>query len=95
MSLPLTMPCPQCGADMELLIEDVSGQVVVYECTDCGYQAEERVEDSLEDLPSGDEEDDEPGSDDRIDVADRAMYFDGEEDEETDAYLDNEEDEDN
>jgi Zn ribbon nucleic-acid-binding protein len=95
MSLPLTMPCPQCGADMELLMEDVSGQVVVYECTDCGYQAEERVEDILEDLPSGDDEDDEPGGDDMIDAADRAIYLDGEEDEETDAYLDNEENEDN
>jgi Zn ribbon nucleic-acid-binding protein len=94
MSLPLTMPCPQCGADMELLMEDVSGQVVVYECTDCGFQAEERVEDILEDLPGTDDEEDDVSRDDEmIDAADRAMYLDGDEDDEADAYLDNEDDE--
>jgi hypothetical protein len=57
MSIPLTQPCPQCEADMELLTTDDDGEVVVYECPDCGFQVENRVE---EDEPDDDQESDIP-----------------------------------
>lgn len=48
MTVPFNRPCPQCGAEMELLASDEVGAVLVYECVECGYQAKERVEDVLE-----------------------------------------------
>ena len=45
MSIPLTQTCPQCEADMELLTTDDDGEIVVYECADCGYQVENRIAD--------------------------------------------------
>jgi len=45
MTVPFNRPCPQCGAEMELLASDELGAVLVYECVECGYQAKERVED--------------------------------------------------
>lgn len=63
MSIPLTQTCPQCEADMELLTTADDGEVVVYECPDCGCQVENRVEDPEPDddqdsteLPPGDQE---------------------------------------
>ena len=44
MSIPLTQPCPQCEGEMELVTTDDAGEVVVYECPDCGYQVETPVE---------------------------------------------------
>jgi DNA-directed RNA polymerase subunit M/transcription elongation factor TFIIS len=37
--LPLTEPCPQCGADMEPRKTARRGRTI-YECPDCGYQME-------------------------------------------------------
>ncbi len=51
----MNRPCPQCGAEMELLASDELGAVLVYECVDCGYQAEERVENVLESVSEEDE----------------------------------------
>lgn len=48
MTVPFNRPCPECGAEMELLASDEVGAVLVYECVECGYQAKERVEDMLE-----------------------------------------------
>jgi uncharacterized Zn finger protein len=45
MSIPLTLPCPQCETEMELVTADESGETVVYECPDCGYQVESPVDD--------------------------------------------------
>ncbi len=61
MSIPLTQPCPQCEADMELLTADDDGEIVVYECPDCGFQVENRVED---DEPDDDQESAAPPHDD-------------------------------
>ena len=49
MSIPLTQTCPQCEADMELLTTDDEGEIVVYECPDCGFQVEDRVADDESD----------------------------------------------
>ncbi len=43
MSIPMTRSCPQCEAEMELLTADDDGEIVVYECPDCGSQIETRV----------------------------------------------------
>lgn len=48
MTVPFNRPCPECGAEMELLASDEVGAVLVYECVECGYQVKERVEDMLE-----------------------------------------------
>jgi DNA-directed RNA polymerase subunit M/transcription elongation factor TFIIS len=37
--LPLTEPCPQCGADMEPRKTARRGRTI-YECPDCGHQME-------------------------------------------------------
>ena len=75
MELPLTEPCPQCGADMEPRKTARRGRTI-YECPDCGHQMEltethdgqvagqERDEDvdlDSEDEFKEDEEDDEEG----------------------------------
>jgi DNA-directed RNA polymerase subunit RPC12/RpoP len=43
MSIPMTRSCPQCEAEMELLTADDDGEIVVYECPDCGSQIEAAV----------------------------------------------------
>jgi Zn ribbon nucleic-acid-binding protein len=48
MTVPFHRPCPECGADMELLASDELGAVLVYECVECGYQVKQRVEDVVE-----------------------------------------------
>jgi Zn ribbon nucleic-acid-binding protein len=55
MHIPLTQPCPQCEADMELITTDDDGEIVVYECPDCGFQAEHQV--------TAEAADDDPGQD--------------------------------
>ncbi len=44
MAIPLTKACPECQEEMELITADVVGEILVYECPECGYQAETRVE---------------------------------------------------
>jgi Zn ribbon nucleic-acid-binding protein len=44
MPIPLTKTCPECEQEMELITSDVVGEVLVYECAECGYQEEIRVE---------------------------------------------------
>lgn len=44
MEIPLTKTCPECQQEMELITSDDVGEVVVYECAECGYQQETRVE---------------------------------------------------
>lgn len=61
MPIPLTQTCPQCEADMELLTTADDGEVVVYECPDCGCQVEQRVEDAE---PDDDQDSPEPPPDD-------------------------------
>ena len=69
MSIPLTQPCPQCEADMELLTTDDDGEIVVYECPDCGFQVENQVAD---DEPDDDHESDAPAldSEDELETSD-------------------------
>jgi len=43
MSIPFTKPCPECEEDMELVTADDVGEILVYECPECGYQEETRV----------------------------------------------------
>ncbi|MDR5709771.1 MAG: hypothetical protein QN172_09710 [Armatimonadota bacterium] len=67
MALPLTRPCPVCGAEMELVISDEVGSTYVYECTECGFQTQEAAEEvpeewapeDLEELEEALEEDEE------------------------------------
>lgn len=65
MELPLTQPCPQCGAEMELSKVVRRGRVI-YECPECGYQMEisetPRVQ-SLDEVLNGDVEDEEDTDD--------------------------------
>ncbi len=87
MTVPLNRPCPQCGAEMELLASDESGAVLVYECVDCGYQSEERVENVLEPASEedehgfGPEEDEEFPEDEDEPDSDEPLWEDEEEDE--------------
>ena len=69
MAIPLTRACPQCEGEMELLTADDDGEVLLYECADCGYQVEmpaEGEEDALDDEeesePQLDADVDEPGA---------------------------------
>jgi len=58
MAIPLTRDCPQCEGEMELLTTDDDGEVLLYECADCGYQVEMPAaseEDSLDDEREPDE----------------------------------------
>jgi len=74
MSIPLTKPCPECQEEMELITADTVGEILVYECPECGYQEETRVETEEEsddlpfpgpaDLPEDDEEPDQLEPDD-------------------------------
>ncbi len=73
MAIPLTKACPECQEEMELITADDVGEILVYECPECGYQEETRVEreDELDDVPSpgpadlpeDDEETDQPEPD--------------------------------
>ena len=71
MTIPLTRSCPECQGEMELLTSDDVGEVLVYECPDCGNQIESRVE-SLEEQGDGHHDSGEsvPGTDteDNVDV---------------------------
>ncbi len=44
MSIPLTKPCPECQDEMELVTTDDVGEILVYECPECGYQEETRID---------------------------------------------------
>ena len=44
MSIPLTKSCPECQGEMELITADDVGEILIYECPDCGHQQETRVE---------------------------------------------------
>lgn len=59
--VPLTRTCPECQEDMELITADDVGEILVYECPECGYQEEIRVE----------HEDDVPPEDDEPDVVEK------------------------
>lgn len=66
--LPLTQPCPQCGAEMEPRRAVRRGRVI-YDCPDCGHQMEiaetpDGVADELlDDNLAANEEDKEDGED--------------------------------
>jgi DNA-directed RNA polymerase subunit M/transcription elongation factor TFIIS len=54
MAIPLTKICPECQQEMELITADDVGEILVYECPECGYQEETRVEredEGLDELP--------------------------------------------
>ncbi len=63
MSIPLTKSCSECQGEMELITADDVGEILIYECPECGHQEETRVEkvDTEDDLLSSDQEG--PGSD--------------------------------
>jgi uncharacterized Zn finger protein len=48
-AIPLTRVCPECQEEMELITADDVGEVLVYECPECGSQEETRVESEDED----------------------------------------------
>jgi len=63
MPIPLTHPCPQCEADMELMTTADDGDVGVYECPECGYQvenevADDEIDDQISNEPPSDEDQD-------------------------------------
>ncbi|MCS7235983.1 MAG: hypothetical protein RMM30_08430 [Armatimonadota bacterium] len=86
MTVPFNRPCPQCGAEMELLASDDLGAVLVYECVECGYQAKERVEDVAEqeeDVGFQPEDEEEfPEEEEEEDEFDNALWEEEEESEE-------------
>ncbi|HKX17626.1 MAG TPA: zf-TFIIB domain-containing protein [bacterium] len=47
--IPLTRVCPECQEEMELITADDVGEVLVYECPECGSQEEIRIENESED----------------------------------------------
>ena len=47
--IPLTRVCPECQEEMELITTDDVGEVLVYECPECGSQEETRIESDAED----------------------------------------------
>jgi len=49
-TIPLTKACPECQEEMELITTDDVGEVLVYECPECGYQEETRIETEDEEL---------------------------------------------
>ncbi len=64
MSVPLTRSCPGCEGEMELLTADEGGEIVIYECPECGYQVEVPVvseDDEADDRQEPEEEDEIPG----------------------------------
>lgn len=48
-AIPLTRVCPECQEEMELITADDVGEVLVYECPECGSQEETRIENESED----------------------------------------------
>jgi|GEM_PF-1047426 len=48
-AIPLTRVCPECQEEMELITADDVGEVLVYECPECGSQEETRIESEDED----------------------------------------------
>jgi rubredoxin len=48
-AIPLTRVCPECQEEMELITADDVGEVLVYECPECGSQEETRVENDTDD----------------------------------------------
>lgn len=48
-AIPLTRVCPECQEEMELITTDEVGEVLVYECPECGSQEETRIESDDED----------------------------------------------
>lgn len=48
-AIPLTRVCPECQEEMELITTDDVGEVLVYECPECGSQEETRIENDTED----------------------------------------------
>ena len=48
-AIPLTRVCPECQEEMELITADDVGEVLVYECPECGSQEETRIESETED----------------------------------------------
>lgn len=93
MTVPFNRPCPECGAEMELLASDDVGAVLVYECVECGYQAKERVEDVLEPSeedevavqPEDDEEEEFPEEEEE-DEFDESLWEEEEEEQEEDLW---------
>ena len=53
-AIPLTRVCPECHEDMELITADDVGEVLVYECPECGSQHELRIENESDDPPETD-----------------------------------------
>jgi DNA-directed RNA polymerase subunit M/transcription elongation factor TFIIS len=47
-AIPLTRVCPECQEEMELITADDVGEVLVYECPECGSQEEMRIESEAE-----------------------------------------------
>lgn len=86
--MPFHRPCPECGAEMELLASDELGAVLVYECVECGYQAKERVEDVAEPAEEDDvafqpeDEEEFPEEEDEDDEFDESLWEEEEEEEE-------------
>lgn len=52
-AIPLTRVCPECQEEMELITADDVGEVLVYECPECGSQEETRIESDTEDDDAG------------------------------------------
>jgi transcription elongation factor Elf1 len=48
-AIPLTRVCPECQEEMELITADDGGEILVYECPECGSQEETRIENETED----------------------------------------------
>lgn len=89
MTVPFNRPCPQCGAEMELLASDDLGAVVVYECVECGYQVRERVEDVVEAeedalafQPEDEEEEEFPEEEEEEDEFEESLWEEDDEEEE-------------
>lgn len=52
-AIPLTRVCPECQEEMELITADDVGEVLVYECPECGSQEETRIESETEEESDG------------------------------------------
>jgi hypothetical protein len=52
-AIPLTRVCPECQEEMELITADDVGEVLVYECPECGSQEETRIVSETEEEGAG------------------------------------------
>ena len=52
-AIPLTRVCPECQEEMELITADEVGEVLVYECPECGSQEETRIENETDEEGPG------------------------------------------